>query len=195
MRNPEEEIREFLLNGELAAASRALLAAYGQEVHRYLRRMLGGRSEAEDLFHDSCEIALKKLPSLQLYEDSKVRNWFYGIARLVAYKWRRRYSRRPGKVVRFDTDQEKILAAPGWDPDLHRARQIQFVKAIQAEMTDEEREILHLRTEVGMKFKEIAELTGISLDGAKKRFQRAKDHLTVLVRELGEKVVVISPGP
>ena len=85
-------------------AWRALYRAYAPDVGRYLRGMVGGAADPDDLVQ---RVFLEFLRSLEGYRgDASIRTWLHRIARHVALRSRRGHQRRQRRPCQ--------QAAPRW---------------------------------------------------------------------------------
>jgi RNA polymerase sigma factor (sigma-70 family) len=137
-------------------------------VFRFLRRMTGQVSLAEDLTQ---EVFLRVVRRIGTYQDlSRERSWVFRITRNVLMDDRRRTSRAP---LAFGLDGFIEVAQPAAQ-GLATALQ----QALQA-LPEEDREAFLMREVGGLGYEEIAEATGATHDAARMRIYRARRALRV----------------
>jgi RNA polymerase sigma-70 factor (ECF subfamily) len=95
--NPEEEIRALRQSGDLAGATTRTLRTYGAEVLGFLIGMMGGQSEAEDVFAQASHDLWVGMKSFR--GEASMRTWFYTLVRHAAARHRRSPARRGGHNV------------------------------------------------------------------------------------------------
>jgi RNA polymerase sigma-70 factor (ECF subfamily) len=144
-----------------------LVRDHGRAVHRYLIGMLGDEQAAEDAAQEVFLRAWRGLDSLR--DADRARSWLFAIAANTARTQHKRRGRnahqdlhRPGlEDVGADTD----MAARS-DRSLH-------VRRVLASLAEEDRQIVLLVGLEGLTAVEAAEVVGISVPAARKRWQRA----------------------
>ena len=161
---------------------------YWPKIHRYVARMIGSH-EAEDLTQ---EIFIKVANSLETFRnESQLSTWIYRIAtNAVIDRMRKSDYRQEVKKIdvsdNVNIDDKK--ADIGKTKGLGKKVSVTEGKVIKREMNScirgivdslpEKYRIVIILSEIeGLKNKEIAEVLGISLETAKIRLHRAKNHL------------------
>lgn len=145
-----------------------LNAAYS--LARWLTR---NENDAEDVVQEAY------LRAFRFYDDlrgSDCRPWLLTIVRNTCYSWLRR--NRPNELV---DDEEKIYAvedgAPSPEARLVREADASRLRRSIERLRPEYREVLLLREYEGLSYKEIAEVTGVSLGTVMSRLSRARQRL------------------
>jgi RNA polymerase sigma factor (sigma-70 family) len=106
------------------------------------------------------------------------RAWLLTIVRNTCYTWIQR-NRRAGRTELFDEEIHGIEFSSGADPEtqvLARAKEESLRRALE-ELPDVFREALVLREMEGMSYKEIADVTCVSLGTVMSRLARARTQL------------------
>jgi RNA polymerase sigma-70 factor (ECF subfamily) len=177
----DEELMVAFQAGE-APAFEELIRRHQNGVFNFIVRFLGNREVAEEVFQ---EAFLKVHQAADRYlPNGKFTTWLYTIVRnLCVDTFRRRKIR---EAVSFDdrgADGERNLGDTVANNDvpadvLSSANQIAVVleKAL-AKLNQDQREVFLLREKEGLKFEEIAELTGVSVNTVKSRMRYALDAL------------------
>ena len=168
--------------------------AFGQLVERYATvivnlayRMVGDRTEAEDLAQETFVAAFKALPRFRA--DSKFSTWLYRIAANKCKDWLR--AKRPGQGVQ-DVDVDEVLdagvAAEERTPERLLSQQqvaAQLDRAIQR-LPPLYREAFVLKHVEGLSYEEMQEIVGVNADTLKMRVYKGRLQLSRELAELKE---------
>jgi len=168
--------------------------AFGQLVERYATvivnlayRMVGDRTEAEDLAQETFVAAFKALPRFRA--DSKFSTWLYRIAANKCKDWLR--AKRPWQGVQ-DVDVDEVLdagvAAEERTPErLLSQQQVaeQLDRAIQR-LPPLYREAFVLKHVEGLSYEEMQEIVGVNADTLKMRVYKGRLQLSRELVELKE---------
>ena len=155
-----------------------LLERHKNKVYSYLLSMVGNREVANDLFQDTFTKVISKLD--RLYEEQgKFVAWVMRIAHNSAID----YLRRRKRVVEIgnsgseddSTDYFERIEddARSSHEDLELKEATTKLMAYVEELPEEQKEVLMLRHYYEMPFKEIADLTGVSINTALGRMRYA----------------------
>jgi RNA polymerase sigma-70 factor (ECF subfamily) len=132
-------------------------------VFRFLRRMTGSPSLAEDLTQ---EVFLRVVRGLDGYDErSREVSWIFRIARNVMVDRHRAQARSPQDASIQDAD---VISRP--------ATQVltAMLDEALARLPDEDREAFLMREVGGLGYREIAEASGATPDAARMRIYRAR---------------------
>lgn len=148
-----------------------LFAECGLPLHRYVGSFGIGGPDTEDVVQD---VFLSLFFHLQKGRSQRnLRGWLFTVAHNLALKHRARVKRRRGL-----TDGDPLLAAnaiePARNPEEALAsaeRQARLIRVLGA-LPERDRRCLRLRAE-GFRYREIAELTGLSLGAVAKSLARS----------------------
>ena len=136
-------------------------------IHALCLRMSSDTQHAETLTQDVFVRAWQKLSSFR--GDSQFSTWLHRLAVNVILQDRRSRGRRQAREHTVDDLERYAVAAtqamPGTKVDLERAI---------AGLPDGAKKVLVLRDVQGFKYKEIAELTGVTLGTVKAQIHRAR---------------------
>lgn len=175
----EDLVAAYLERGD-QRAFRSLVERHQERVFGYLLGMVRDRDVANDLFQ---ETFLRVVAALQRRRGSYERQgrfgaWVMRIARNAALDHLR--SRKKWQDVEAGGDPDGTSFWDGLPDDglpaderLHRADQGDFLAGCIDRLPPEQREVLLLRHESEMTFREIAELTGCSINTALGRMRYA----------------------
>ncbi len=132
-------------------------------VFRFLRRMTGSASLAEDLTQD---VFLRVVRSLDKYDErSQETSWIFRIARNVLVDRHRAHGRAPQVASMHDAVDVPRPATQAMAAILDEAL---------GRLPEEEREAFLLREIGGLGYREIAETCGVTGDAARMRIYRAR---------------------
>ena len=144
-------------------SARSLFDRHHAVVYRFLRKLTGDASAAEDL---SQEVFLRVVRGLETYEPrERELAWLFRIARRLVLDRHRSASRRPVLVEQVGEDVAGRSSQPHVRLDIDRALQ---------DLGDPEREAFLLREVGGLGYDEIAAVTGGTHDAVRNRIHRAR---------------------
>ncbi len=170
-----------IADGDSKDALPRFYEAYAGGVFAMMLRMLGSRSEAEELLQEVFVELWKRAPQYNP-EKAAVKTWVVRIARSRAIDLiRARNSRGAGKHV--DVSDLPLEADPSSGPDAVAALRVDQsrVRAALSKLTEEHREALTLSYYGGLSHGEISQELGVPLGTIKSRILSA---MKVLRREL-----------
>ncbi len=149
-----------------------LMGRYQDRLFRYLLRLLGDRSVAEDVFQQTWVNVAERI---RRYDPSRpFAPWLITVGRNLALDGLRR--RQPGSL---DETEEPAAPAAASDP-LARAMSRQLASRVEAALGTLgplDREVLTLRFEDELELLELAGTLGVPLPTAKARLYRALERL------------------
>ncbi|GIW13527.1 MAG: RNA polymerase sigma factor [Tepidiforma sp.] len=160
------------------AAWEALFEAHYRAIYSYLRFQLASPDEAEDLAAQVFETAYAKADAFD-YRGVPIRAWLFGIARNLARDVIKKRVRR-GPAEDLETaDLTGSIAEDDPAPGIHLRSDL--ARALHY-LTEDQREVIHLRFILDRSVAETARLMGRSEDAVKNLQRRA---LAALQRALG----------
>lgn len=191
----DASVKDAVARGAVDDALARTLAAYGDELASFLAARARDEGLAEEAFSLLAEDLWRGLPSFRF--DASVRTWAYVLARRALARAARAPARKGRNVPLSQAGVVEQLA--------HEARQrtVEYRRtttkdrfaALRAQLTDEERELLVLRVDRALDWKDLARVLAddgvddkqLAADAAKlrKRFERLKEKLRGLAIEAG----------
>lgn len=162
------------------AAFRTLVERHQERIYSYLLGMVRDRSLANDLFQ---ETFYRVIAAMQRQRGSYTRQgrwvaWVMRIARNATLDHLR--SRKKWQDVEAGPDDDGVSywdSLPDYRPSaedrLHRLEQSEWLEEAIQQLPPEQREVLLLRQESDLTFREIAELTEVSINTALGRMRYA----------------------
>jgi len=124
------------------------------------------------------EAFLRAFRFFEGYQGGNLRAWLLTIVRNTCYTWMRR-NRPPEPAVEFDEELHSGESPAGADPEVQAlaGADKETLHRALAELPDVFREILVLREMEGMSYKEIADVSSVSLGTVMSRLARARARL------------------
>jgi len=188
----ERAIRELCEAGRHADATTAALRAYGVELLGFLRAIAGDPDLAAEAFAELGEDVWKGLPKFRW--QASLRSWLYALARNALAQLRRDPRRRPGRNLPLSLAPEVAAAVRTVTREIQRTEVKDGFRILREQLDPEEHELLLLRLDRGMAWKDIARIVGspggdddlaTRAAALRKRFERAKARLKKLAIEHG----------
>jgi RNA polymerase sigma-70 factor, ECF subfamily len=165
-------------------AFRELIDSHRDRVFNITFRMLGNRSEAEDVAQEVFITVFKTIESFR--EEAKFSTWLYRVTvnqckNRIKYLARRHTQTREELDDSTDTNgvNSAIAAPPPSAPDraLEGAQMEKLLEAAIAGLDEEHREVVVLRDVEDLSIEEICEITGLPDGTVKSRLHRARKEL------------------
>lgn len=192
MQPTDEELVTAYLEEEDEEAFRTLVERHQEQIFGYLMGMVKNRAVANDLFQ---ETFLRVINAMQERRGSYTHkgqwlSWVMRIARNAAIDHMRK--QKKWADVPQDEDEGRSFwdtvagEEPSADEELHRAEQREWLDEHIEELPPEQREVLLLRQETELTFREIAELTDVSINTALGRMRYALKNLRKMIEESGK---------
>lgn len=145
-------------------------------LYRFAKSLLSDKQEAEDCVQEVFLKLWARKDSLDAIEN--VKSFSMQMTRnLCLDKIKAR------KRVVLDIDQQVIRADIDLQRQLENADLVTRVEAIMKHLPEQQRSLIHLRNIEGIEMKEIAEITGLSVEHARVTLSRAR----IAIRELYQK--------
>jgi RNA polymerase sigma-70 factor (ECF subfamily) len=176
----DEELLALFRQGTHEAFG-ALVRRYEGEMYGYLRRYLGDRDLADDVFQNTF---LQLYTKIHQYEAGRpVKPWLYAIATNQAIDAMRRQGRH--QTVRFtpdgedaDGDMPNLLTllesrGPGPLESLQSEERKQMIRASVEKLPDFLKQVVILAYYQGLKYKDIADILSIPVGTVKSRLHTA----------------------
>jgi len=184
-----ELITRYIDGDEVAL--KQLINRHQKKVFSYILMSVKNRELAEDIFQDTFIKVINTLKSENYKEEGKFLQWVMRIANNLKIDYYRKVQRMP--VFESNSDFNIFDVLNGTDPSIEQkiiTEQIYSdVKNLVKYLPEEQREVLEMRIYDDVSFKDIAELTGVSINTALGRMRYALINLRKLIKE---KHVIIS---
>ena len=167
-----------------------LVVTYQDSVYRWVYRLVGDPSLAEDLSQMVFITAYQKLSS---FRYGSFRSWLFRIAQNESYDELRRRKRRSSvsleQTLWDDQDRELIDTLEGDDPApeelVEKHEREQLIHGLLQHLPEEHRQVLTLVDMEDMDYQEAAETIGVPIGTIKSRLARARGRFRQLLLENG----------
>ena len=167
------------------SALKTLIQRHEKKVFSYIMLSVKNRELAEDIFQDIFIKVINTLRSGNYKEEGKFIQWVMRIANNLKIDYFRKQQRMP--VFEGNGDFDIFDLINGSDPS---AEQKLITEQIYAEITslvkllpEEQREVLEMRIYQDISFKDIAEITNVSINTALGRMRYALINLRKIIKE------------
>lgn len=164
---------------------KTLIQRHEKKVFSYIMLSVKNRELAEDIFQDTFIKVINTLRSGNYKEEGKFIQWVMRIANNLKIDYFRKQQRMP--VFEGNGDFDIFDLINGSDPS---AEQKLITEQIYAEITslvkllpEEQREVLEMRIYQDISFKDIAEITNVSINTALGRMRYALINLRKIIKE------------
>jgi RNA polymerase sigma-70 factor (ECF subfamily) len=168
-----------------------LVRRHRTPVFSFLFRLTGDRGRAEDLCQ---ETFLRVVRAAAAWERrAAFRTWLFSVARNQAVDEARRQVFRRAQPLE---DPPSAAASDDLPPDRQAEGALLRPKleAALAALPDEQREVFLLREHAGLRFHEIAEVTGVAENTVKSRMRYALEGLRARLEALGVRPDPVAPA-
>lgn len=180
VQDPDRGLIHRVLDGDRSAFNE-LVVKYRNRVMGLVVRMLGDRTEAEDVAQDVFVKAYRGLNGF--HGEALFSTWLYRIAANSCMNHRKRPKRE-----RYLPADDPVLSPPDFASNPHvvvEERQLKLLieQAIQ-DLSEEQRVVLILRDIEGLSYEAIADTLGLELGTVRSRLHRARMALQERVKRL-----------
>jgi RNA polymerase sigma-70 factor (ECF subfamily) len=173
----QDPIVALVRAGAHAEAAERCARDHGRAIGRLCMAMLGDQAEAEEAVQETFLAAYRAIA--QFRGDGRVLSWLVSIARRICVRRlesRARQQARRLELVHDADDQSSPMELA------ERKRRARSLRGALAELKPSEREILLLRYQAELSFREVAEACGLDEPAARKRASRALARLRALLK-------------
>jgi RNA polymerase sigma-70 factor (ECF subfamily) len=190
MQPTDEALVEAYLESGDEQAFRTLIERRQDQIFGYIMGMVHDRAVAHDLFQDTFERVIKAMNDRRgsYTHQGQWLSWVMRIARNATIDYIRK-QKKWSDVARDDDEGRSFWDTiesdmPSAEAELHRTQQRAVLNTYIRRLAPEQREVLLLRQETDLTFREIAELTGVSINTALGRMRYALKNLRGMLDEV-----------
>ena len=185
MRKPivsdEELITQYLNGNEMCL--KMLINRHKSKIFTSIYLLVKDRALAEDIFQDAFVKVINTLRKGSYQEEGKFLQWVIRIARNLVIDHFRKISKLP---TISDTEGNDIfsyisIADENREDEIIREQSHDRVRQLIQQLPEEQKEVLILRHYANLSFKEIADLTGVSINTALGRMRYALTNMRKLI--------------
>jgi len=181
--NDQELVRSYLEGNE--KAFEVLLHRHKRKVWSHIYLMVRDREITEDLFQEAFIKVVHTLKTGKYNEEGKFLPWVMRIAHNLVIDHFRRNKKMPMVRSNDDHDVFATISQPGKNVE-QRMVNVQIdedVRKLIDHLPEEQREVVVMRTYLGMSFKEIADHTDVSINTALGRMRYALINMRKLIKK------------
>lgn len=178
-----ELVRDYISGDE--SALEKLIHRHKQKIYAFIYSKVMDRDVTEDVFQDTFVKVIRTLKKGNYNEEGKFLPWVIRISHNLVIDHFRRNQRMPIFKVKDDFDILAVLS----DGSLHAESQmikdqidVDLGKLIM-QLPDDQREVLEMRLYRDLSFKEISEVTDVSINTALGRMRYALINLRKLIKK------------
>jgi RNA polymerase sigma factor (sigma-70 family) len=179
------ELIQRFIKGEQSCFEQ-LIHRHKNKVYAYISLYIRDQALAEDLFQDTFMKVIQSVKAGKYYDNGKFLSWVMRIAHnLIIDHFRRVKQMNTVSNDDYESDifNSKKLADATVEDDMIK-RQIQKdVRKMISLLPEDQREVVVLRHYAGLSFKEIAEITNVSINTALGRMRYALINMRKLMEE------------
>lgn len=162
----------------------ALIARHKDAVYTSVFMLVKDKYLAEDLFQDTFLKIIKTIKEGRYCEQGKFLPWAVRVARNLCMDHFRRSRQNVTITLPDGADIATLVGSMEMAPDGLERRQVQdSVRKLVEGLPEEQRELIVLRIYGDLSFKEISELTGVSINTALGRMRYALINLRKLIAD------------
>ncbi len=181
--NDNELITLYIEGSE--GALKVLISRHQKKVYSYILHSVKNKELAEDIFQDTFIKVINTLKSGAYKEEGKFVQWVMRIANNLKIDYYRKVQRMPI----FDTNQDYDIfdflneTSPSVEQKIITDQINSDIKELIQYLPEEQRQVLQMRIYEDISFKEIAEITKVSINTALGRMRYALINLRKLIKE------------
>lgn len=179
------ELIERFIKGEQSCFEQ-LIHRHKNKVFAYISMYIRDQALAEDLFQDTFLKVFQSVKAGKYYDNGKFLSWVMRIAHnLIIDHFRRIKQMNTISNDDYESDifNSKKLSDATVEDDMINRQILKDVRRMISFLPDDQREVVILRHYSGLSFKEIAEITGVSINTALGRMRYALINMRKLMLE------------
>ena len=161
-----------------------LISRHKNKIFSYILTVVKDRHLAEDLFQDTFLKIVKTIKDGRYSEQGKFLPWAVRVARNLCMDHFRRTKMQVAVTLPDGQDISTLMGTSELASDGLERRQVhECVRKMVEDLPDEQREVIVLRVYADLSFKEISDLTGVSINTALGRMRYALINLRKVVAD------------
>jgi RNA polymerase sigma factor (sigma-70 family) len=181
--NDQELVNAYLRGSE--PSLEVLIGRHKDRVYSAIYMFVRDQYLAEDIFQDTFIKVVESLRSGNYKEEGKFLPWVMRISHNLCIDYFRKVKRKPAVVDSDGFDIFEVLQFQGDNAEqaIMRDQSKAAVKNLINQLPEEQKEVVILRHYAEMSFKEISDMTGVSINTALGRMRYALINLRKMVTE------------
>lgn len=178
-----ELISQYASGDELALKS--LITRHEKKVFSYIMLSVKSRELAEDIFQDTFIKVINTIRSGNYKEEGKFIQWVMRIASNLKIDYFRKVQRMPAFETNGEFDIFDVIygTEPSAEQKIITEQIYTELRSLIQLLPDEQREVLEMRIYQDISFKDIAEITDVSINTAVGRMRYALINLRKIIKE------------
>lgn len=185
-RKTDESLVEMFANGNNQAFD-ILLERHKDKVYNYILLIVRNREMAEDIFQETFMRAIMTIKQGRYMENGKFSSWICRIAhnQIIDIYRRERNEKTVSNEEYEDIDlfNDAKLCEENIEDKLVREQVLKDVNNLMLHLPDDQREVVYMRYYQDLSFKEIADITGVSINTALGRMRYAVMNMRRMAQE------------
>ena len=181
----DQALLDMYQQGNREAVSQ-LLERHTRRVRDYVRMMVKDNDVADDLTQEILIKVVKVLDEGRYTDKGRFQPWLLRIAHnrvLDYFRAQKQVKTISESSAGYDILGSKNIAEPSIEDEIISEQRAEEIRALVEELPEEQREVVKMRYYEGLSFKEIAELTGVSINTALGRMRYALINMRQLIKK------------
>jgi RNA polymerase sigma-70 factor (ECF subfamily) len=183
-----KEKDSVLVKGYIDGCERSLavlIERHKLKIYNFIYSKVADRDISEDIFQDTFIKVIKTLRKGSYHEEGKFLPWVMRISHNLIIDHFRKSNRIPIFDSKDEFDIFQIIGddVPNIESNMIDKQVVEDLKKLIIELPEDQREVLTMRLYKDMSFKEIAEVTGVSINTALGRMRYAVINIRKLIEE------------
>ncbi|MCH1538812.1 MAG: sigma-70 family RNA polymerase sigma factor [Flavobacteriaceae bacterium] len=183
-----KEKDSVLVKGYIDGCERSLavlIERHKLKIYNFIYSKVADRDISEDIFQDTFIKVIKTLRKGSYHEEGKFLPWVMRISHNLIIDHFRKSNRIPIFESKNEFDIFQIIGddVPNIESNMIDKQVVEDLKKLIVELPEDQREVLTMRLYKDMSFKEIAEVTGVSINTALGRMRYAVINIRKLIEE------------
>jgi len=183
-----KEKDSVLVKGYIDGCERSLavlIERHKLKIYNFIYSKVADRDISEDIFQDTFIKVIKTLRKGSYHEEGKFLPWVMRISHNLIIDHFRKSNRIPIFESKDEFDIFQIIGddVPNIESNMIDKQVVEDLKKLIIELPEDQREVLTMRLYKDMSFKEIAEVTGVSINTALGRMRYAVINIRKLIEE------------
>ena len=180
--NTDAELVSSYVSGDERSLE-ILINNHKSKIYNFIYSKVMDRDIAEDIFQETFIKVIKTLKNGVYNEKGKFLSWVMRISHNLIIDHFRKSNRMPKFEASYDYDVFQFITdtTPNVESNLIKDQVVNDLQNLITELPDDQKEVLDMRLYRDMSFKEIAEITGVSINTALGRMRYAIINLRKMI--------------
>ena len=176
-------IEHYLDGNEIALEY--IINKHQQKIFNFIYSKVHDRDISEDIFQETFIKVIKTLKNGVYNEEGKFLSWVMRISHNLVIDYFRKSNRMPKFEASDDYDVFQFITdnAPNAENNLIKDQVVNDLQNLITELPEDQKEVLNMRLYRDMSFKEIAEITGVSINTALGRMRYAIINIRKMIED------------